>query len=316
MRPLTPEERAALPAGAEDVTGFGGGESVTISESGTSVEVVVRVGRQGTIVISEVFPYNAQTDGNSYDTGQYLELYNNGFETVYLDGMIVGLLYFLTVESNVATCEESARWREDSLGLWVREFASFPGSGTTYALPPGTGVVVATDGIDHTEFAPGLLDLSGAAFEFIGSADVDNPAVPNMLNTGLGEHRAVVGHGILFGFTQVMAFVAAPVDPDTLPSEIGTANQELVRIPRPAVLDVLTSRETPERQASSTTTKCEHMTHPVFDLQHAELYDYTRPLSISRRVLQTLGDGRVILQRTTNSAADFETRAPTPGTVP
>ena len=137
-----------------------------------------------------------------------------------------------------------------------------------------------------------------------------------MLNTGLGEHRAVVGHGILFGFTKVMAFVAAPVDPNTLPSEIGTANQELVRIPESAVLDVLTSRGTPEFQAGSTLVPCEHMTHPIFDQQHAELYDYTKPLSISRRILQTLGDGRVILQRTKNSAADFESRTPTPGQMP
>jgi len=315
VRPLTAVERAALPAGAEEVTAFGAGANVTVLAEGSALTLSAVAGRQGTVVISEVFPAIERTQaGEDYLTGHFIELSNNSFETVYLDGMVVGLLYRLTVESNVSTCEESARWREDSAGIWAREFASFPGDGNDVPLAAGLSVVIATDAIDHTPFAPTLLNLAVTDFEFIGSADIDNPAVPNMVNTGLGEHRAALGHGILFGFTQILAFVSLPVDPDTLPREVGTANEELVRIPRAAVLDVLTSRSTPERPSSN--VPCARMTHPVFDGQNAELYDYTQVISLRRRVLQALPDGRQILQRTRNSAADFESAPPSPGRVP
>jgi hypothetical protein len=316
IRALTPEERAVLPAGAEDVTGFAAGGPATVEEAGTAVEMPAYAGRGGTVVISEVFPPNPPTAGNSYDTGGYIELANNGFETIYLDRMILGFTYHGLWESNVATCEETSVWREDSLGVWARFFASFPGRGTDYPLSPGTAVVIATDAIDHRQYVPSLLDLSGADFEFIGSADVDNPAVPNMINTGLAEWSSAVGHGLKFPLIALYIFVAEELDPDTLVSDIAIPNWEHVRIPRAAVLDVFTSWATPEIQATLTAVPCSGTTHPVFDRQAAELYDYRQLVGIRRRALQILGDGRVVLQRTRSSYADFETASPTPGRVP
>jgi hypothetical protein len=318
VRVLTAEERATLPAGAEDVTGFAAGASVTVIEAGTVVEMPAYAGRGGSVVINEVFPVNLPTDGNSYNTAQYIELVNNGFETVYLDGMIVGFTYHSLWESNVGTCEETRAWREDSLGVWARFFGSFPGGGQSYPLTPGEAVVVATDAVDHSQFFPVLPNLSARAnFEFIGSSDVDNPAVPNMLNTGVAEWGGgVIGHGLLFSVSALHVFVAAPLDPDTLLSDILIPNWKHVRIPRGAVLDVFTSRRTPELEAASALVPCSRTTHSVFDLQHAELFDYTQPISIRRRVFQALGDGRVLLLRTRNSRVDFETAPTTPGQVP
>ena len=316
IRALTPEERAVLPAGAEDVTGFAAGGPATVEEAGTAVEMPAYAGRGGTVVISEVLAVNLPTDGNSYSTAQYIELVNNGFETVYLDGMIVGHTYHILWETNLSTCEESRLWREDSLGIWTMWFASFPGSGRTYPLLPGAAVVIATDAIDHSQFFPVLPNLSGVDFEFIGSADVDNPAVPNMLNTGLREWTSFIGHGLGFSVSSVNLFVSDALDPDTLLSSIAPPDQEHVRIPRGAVLDVFTTRRTPELEAASTLVPCDRTTHPTFDQQNADLFDYTQPVSIRRRALQTLGDGRALLLRTRNSRVDFETAPPTPGRVP
>lgn len=315
IRTLGDTERGLLPPSATDVTGFAGGATVAIGPGDNATTVAVIAGRQGTLVISEVFPFAPPTDGNDYLTGMYIELVNNGFETVFLDGMIVGLPYLITIQTSLATCNQTARWREDSLGVWTREFAAFPGDGDDYPVAPGQTVVVATDAIDHTQFAPSMLDLTAANFEFIGSSDVDNPAVPNMVNVGLAEHRASVGHGILFGFTEVKVFLAMGVDPDTLPQE-DAPSQRHVRIPRDAIRDIFTTRGTPEFQAGLSSVFCGRMTHQAFDAQHAELYDYSQFVSLRRRTLFTLGDGRVILQRTRNSALDFESGAPTPGRLP
>jgi hypothetical protein len=315
VRPLSADERATLPLGAEDVTAFAGGASASVAEAGSAVQIPAYAGRGGTIVFSELYPPNPlAADGNSYSTGGYIELVNNSFETVYLDGMIVGHTYHLSIESQVGTCQQTAPWREDSLGIWARFFASFPGRGTDYPLSPGAAVVIATDAINHTDFVSQLLDLSGADFEFIGSADVDNPAVPNMLNTGLAEWEPVTGHGLKFSYIRLNFFVASALDPDTLASTIAIPDWEHVLIPRASVLDVVTSRLTPEVQATLAGVLCERMIHPVFDRQHAELYDGRQLLAVRRRGLEATG--RVLLQRTRNSAADFETGPPTPGRAP
>jgi hypothetical protein len=316
VRPLTAEERTVLPPGAEDVTGFAGGAAVTVDAGGTRAPILASAGRGGSVTISELFAANPSTDGNSYNTGQYLELVNNSFETVYLDGMIVGFPYILVIESNVWSCDQGAPFREDSLGLWTRYFATIPGGGTTYPLAPGGTVVIATDAIDHSVFVPGLPNLSGASFEFIGSADVNNPAVPDMLSTGLAEWLPSVGHGLKFLSTFIQVFVAKPLSIDTLPRAEAIPGQDHVRIPRDAVLDVYTSRATPELQTTLTSVPCARMVHPIFDLQSAELYDYRQLSSMRRQVFLALGDGRVLLRRTGNSRVDFESSPPTPGRLP
>lgn len=317
VRSLTAVERAGLPAGAEDIAGFAGGGPAQVIASGSSVTVEVVLGRQGGVIISEVYAPIVQTPGGQYYyAGQYVDLYNNGFDVAHLDGMVLGLIYFIAVETQISTCEQSAVWREDSLGLWVQYFSRFPGSGTDYPLAPGATAVVAMDAIDHRPFVPGLLDLSSASFEFLGSADVDNPAVPNMLDIGFAEFASGLGHGIRFGPDEVKPFLSAPFDPDTLEQDVDRANQRHVRIPRGAVLDVFTSRATPELEAARFLEPCSRLVHEVFDRTSANLYDYRQLLGLRRRVLEVLGDGRVILQRTGSSDGDLELTEPTPGRVP
>jgi len=317
VRVLTAEERAALPAGAEDVAGFAGGGTAQVAESGSSFTVPVVLGRQGGVVIGEVFaPVYQVPSLFYYYTGGYLELYNNGFETIYLDQMVVGMLEY-PADNVRETCEQVAVHLEDPLGLWVRYFYRFPGSGREYPLAPSTSAVVATDAIDHRAFVSGLQDLSGASFEFLGSADVDNPAVPNMVDIGFLEYRAAVGHGLTIGQTVINVFLSAPVDPDTLPQYVSVFGHRFARIPRGAVLDVFTSWPTPEVQAAFPFLEwCPRMVNEVFDRESAYLYDSGPFLSLRRRVLQVLRDGRIVLQRTGSSAADLELAAPTPGSVP
>ncbi|MEX1051377.1 MAG: DUF4876 domain-containing protein [Gemmatimonadales bacterium] len=310
-RALTDDERHALPADAEDVTAFGGGATHTVARGVDTIIVRIRTGRQGTVVISEIFGYIPRTpSGLLYYTGHYIELFNNGFTTEYLDGMLLGLTYNTTQETQSTTCDQAARWRLDSLGIWTQYVYRFPGNGTSYPLAPGVRVIIATDAIDHRAFVPELLDLSGASFEFLGSADVDNPSVPNMISVGGLEWAQALGHGLYVSPIEPKFFIAAPVSLDTLPREVNLAGQEHVRIPRGAILDVVTSRLTPELDASSPSIRCEQIVHPVFDEQPARLHDNTRLQSLARRVASAVV--RVIYQRTRNSLADLETAAPSP----
>ncbi|UCC71251.1 MAG: DUF4876 domain-containing protein [Gemmatimonadota bacterium] len=326
LRVLTVEEVARFGSEDADVNAFGGGEYVTVEAPSTEAVVSALAGRRGSLVISEHFgsmPSLSESGGwPSYDYGHFLELYNNSDTTIYLDGKVIvlgftGLLFDLPDQP----CTISEKWRTDPEGIRARFFEAFPGSGRDYALAPGEAVVVATDAVDHRQFHPELHDLSRADFEFIGSSDVDNPGVPNMVNIGLYEFAAdYYGHGLMLrSVGGIVILVAEPLVVSGLPVDYipASTRPEIRRIPGAKVLDVFSSIFTPERQAGSSLRHCGQNVHESFDRQGARLLDYELLHSEQRRVHGMLPDGRVILQRTKTSSRDFHARRQaTPGRVP
>ncbi len=101
----------------------------------------------GRLVINEVF-YNVSPQGGN----QYVELYNAGTNTAYLDGKIL--------TDNAGTGSEG-----------VFKFPGTPG-GTTLPVAPGAFVVIAVDATNAT---------ASANWEcYAGITDTDNPSVPNL----------------------------------------------------------------------------------------------------------------------------------------
>jgi hypothetical protein len=194
-----------------------------------------------------------------------------------------------------------------------------------FASPPLLGgrvapVVVAPHAIDHGAIVAGMPNLAGADFEFIGSNDVDNPGVPNMIRSGLGEWSAsVFGHGFITPPDGAL-FVALPVTVSELVQDnLPVQDPPHVRIPREKLLDVFTTSETPALEAALTAQGyplCEQIVHQNHDRGYASLYDAKALTSMKRRVLARLPDGRILLLRTRTSRVDFETGAPSPGSVP
>lgn len=174
--------------------------------------------------------------------------------------------------------------------------------------------VLATDAIDHRVITPLAFDLSRSDFEFRGGADVDNPAVPDMLSVGPRDGGMVTGHGLSFYTSEPVLALAEALDVGTLPLVTAAVGGEWVRIPRDAILDVVTW--TPARVP--TAPSCGAPVHASLDGQQARLItDWSVDLrSIARRQVTTLPDGRAILLRTRSSANDFIAAQPSPGTVP
>ena len=329
IRLLTPEEVAQFGSQDADVNAFGGGEYVTVEVPSTEAAVPALAGRRGSLVISEQFPAEPSLSEAGgwpyYDYGLFLEFYNNTDTTIYLDGKViasgvpgVGLM----IDHPDYPCTMTEKWRNDPEGIWCRYFEAFPGSGRDYPLAPGEVVVVATDGIDHRPFHPELYDLSHAGFEFIGSSDLDNPSVPNMINIGIREYAPAHGHGFEpnAGYGAVLV-LAEPLDVSSLSVDYvpGFLSPEIHRIPAEKLLDVLSARLTPEAMAgTSLPPYCAQHVHANFDRQRAQLHELEGVIyTVQRRVLGVLPDGRVILQRTKTSSRDFHARTPaTPGKVP
>jgi hypothetical protein len=313
------EERLREEDEFSDVDVFGGGRALSVSAPSRSEEIEVAAGRSGSLVISEFFRASPQSETDGYNLGHYIEFYNNSDSTIYMDGKILGYGVSPLVEHIDITCSSTERWRLDPVAIWSKFHVRFPGHGTQYPVLPGRAVVLAMDAIDHSEFWPGLPDLSGADFESIGTQDPDNPAVPNMIDVGFQPWRSATGHGMFF--SPGIYFLTVPLDLSQLPAEevptFGT--REHRGFPAGAVLDVAVFQHPHSviDELPNSDGACEKLISESFDLSPFHDLPPSREIvSTHRKVLTTLSDGRRVLQRTRTSALDFEVREYSPGRVP
>ncbi len=220
-RVLTAAELAQATATGWNVRVLGGGGKFPVTGGPQQAVLELSPDQPGSLVISEWYFTSILPLGttSNYVFGGYVEIYNNSDSTIFLDGKIFGAGWSISFDSPFRPCSDD-RLRNDPLGIFARFMHAFPGSGTEHPLAPGTVVLIATDAIDHSALVEGGMDLSGADFEFFGNGDVDNPAVPNMIDVGLEPF--FLGHGVLFlpfGGGAEVPFIAEPVDIAGLPVE-------------------------------------------------------------------------------------------------
>ena len=299
-----------------DVDAFGGAMITDVSAPADAARIETAAGRRGSLVFSELFHAIPIEGGQFYRTGQYIELYNNSDSTVYLGGKILGRAMWYNSELSTAPgiCSSLADWRADSRGIWSGRYVRIPGTDREHALNPGRAAVIAMDAIDHSAFAPGMPDLTGAAFEYVGEVDVDNPAVPNVEDVGPSDWTNVIGQGLYISPSKDILFISERVDQDALAAEsLPTPTDPLHHLfPASGILDVVALYSA---DPAPTNVRCSPFAHPSFDRQPATLLDESLVSSIQRRVLGSTGSGRLILQRTKTSAADLYRTAPSPGVV-
>jgi hypothetical protein len=321
---LSDAERAKLAPG-EDLIGFATQKTV---ERGRDT-VYAASSHRRSIVISEVSNIPQWLGGNSLDSytlGGYLELTNNSDTTVYLDGLVIGLMSANSDDfAGGGFCAAHATWDDDPDGVWVEYMDTLPGTGHDYPLAPGAQAVIATIGMDHRALSPVWgLDLSHADFECIGIADADNPGVPNCVAVPIRSNGTWAGaHGMIFSYNLGSAVVVAlPVDTASVPIAQKWAGSEkgwVLRIPRDHVLDMLFA------YWATLDNPCPRQVNSAFDLQAAPLWTLYLPdgtwhgvgaYSIQRRVAYTRSDGRKLLQDTRSTEADFYIALRTPFALP
>jgi hypothetical protein len=296
---------------------FGDGLVVKV-DSPQVVELTLRADRAGSIVISELRGggrYEGPDYGwPDYDYFGYFELYNNGDTTVFLDGMLWGSGFTIHTDGGYS-CVMTSPYRNDTLGLWARYFHQFPGSGTDYPLAPGQAAVIALDAVDHSVAHPSLPDLTGAVFELEGTADADNPAVPNAPEVGPG-HRIFETHGLdvscMSGCFLAHAANVAGLVTERLPFFDGT---DWVRIPMESVIDVVTTGiwSSSYDQFTPCATKVHRNLDRLEEPQSEVFYDVS--ISTQRRVLRMGPGGFPLLQDVGVSFLDFILAPRSPGWV-
>ncbi|MGD2216062.1 MAG: DUF4876 domain-containing protein [Gemmatimonadales bacterium] len=313
-RALTDDEAAQLDSRRR---AFGDGLMLDIPGPSTKT-LTLAPDRRGSLLIAEQYGTSTPVDVVRWDYHHYLEIYNNSDTTIYLDGMILGAASSPSIENPPSyTCASMERFRNDPDGVWSMYFHQFPGSGAEYPLAPGGIAVVAMDAIDHSQYLVGLPDLTDADFELLGSADVDNPAVPNMPDIGLDYSRR--GHGMELWIGKTL-FLSQPVDIETLPRAWPWAPDfdiEYARFPREALLDVLATQVN-DALHEQNYRYCLQQVHRNFDrlaggfIKHSHDLEY----SVQCLVIDSTPDGRAILQDTNTSAVDLVRALYTVGTLP
>jgi hypothetical protein len=305
---LTDQERAQLPAG-DDALGFAAKRTMRIGVPG-SARVDVPASRRKSLVISEWAFHQ-----HGYEYGGFLELYNNADTTVYLDGILIARGFELAYDYPNFPCALYVSTTNDPDGIWTRLIQEFPGTGRDYPVAPGQTIVIATDAIDHRPLHWSGIDLRFADFEFIGQPDVDNPAVPNMVDEGVIN----LDHGLRWEPLADVVVAALPADIATLPHDRPTPESatDWIRLPRALMLDVLWIRS---NYAGSPYIECPRLVHPNFDREGAAMRGTNEVVevdfSVSRRPLPELVNGRKMLQHTRTGNADFIRTLRNPGTVP
>lgn len=102
--------------------------------------------------------------GEKYQADQYVTIYNNSDETVYLDGLCVAVIDPVnSIESPWMKYTDMSRIPINDL-TW-----QFPGIGEDYPLAPGAETTIATNAVNHTggEYQhPNSIDLSEVDWGF------------------------------------------------------------------------------------------------------------------------------------------------------
>ena len=311
VRLLSQAERESLGAADHSVTSFAGGATVLAVVPATSVAVDTYAASRGGLLISESSWQVVIYNGVPYLDGGFLELYNNSDTTVFLDGRIIGSAHEGRPVSTNFPCSLYEPFMGDSAGLWARYLYRFPGSGTQYPLLPGANAVLATDAIDHSQFFPEEVDLSGADFESVGGSDVDNPAVPNVI--WLGPNDVPLGHGFKIFQSHSVIFLAIPLDYAALEKRFHPGyDRDYVFVPRNAIVEVA-QFITPYILNDE---RCKPPVHRSLDEGPALKASGNNPESNHRRMVDRDAGNRPVLLKTNSSVRDFYLDTKSPFSVP
>lgn len=195
-----------IPAGVYDVVAtarlslynYLGTVKGALIDSNESLKVIPIVAtRSSSLVIKEAYYCCSKTPANtSYLKDNFFEIYNNGPDAVYVDGLCIGTssnyssasINFANEEGMMVNADGTATSLKADEYLCMNSMVwQIPGDGSTYLLNPGESFIIASYATDHTteDKNPNSIDLSGADFEtvcdkFIEKGQVDNENVPNL----------------------------------------------------------------------------------------------------------------------------------------
>lgn len=142
----------------------GSTRSASFISDGDSYEIPVQSAKISSLLFKEIYINGSP---GWYFRDQFYEIYNNGPETVYLDGICFAETVYANWDYSVVY-----QWDIPDAGkyVFVEIVWQIPGSGTDYPLAPGESASIAQWATNHTAESLGgasSIDNSGCEFEAI-----------------------------------------------------------------------------------------------------------------------------------------------------
>jgi len=277
----------------------GSAVNVPIVNKTTELNVEVVLAQAGRLVIKEIF-YAGRTlpQGGTYFREQFVEIYNNSDEVIYLDSVGFAVINPLNAAPVLPAWPEAdgSRYVYADNAVW-----QIPGSGTCFPLQPGESVIIAQRAIDHTVFMPGsVFDLRGAEFEtyIVNAALPPSQAFVRIPPTVYRTSPAMQFLAPLFGPAYVIFRQDGPLDRNFTSRAAGTTTDHF-KIRRSDVLDAV--------EAIGNMGLITEKRMPVeLDAGAVTVEGLNVGRGAARRVRSWRPDGTPILYDTNNSTHDFE----------
>ncbi|WP_454046008.1 DUF4876 domain-containing protein [Chryseobacterium sp. Marseille-Q8038] len=291
------------------VAGVQNGMVINGSETSKTLELALKSGNSSDLILEEIFFTGTKTpQGAMYFGDQYFKITNNTDKTLYADGMLLIQSSFMTNEKQDYSPNIMATTL--SAGAIIR----IPGNGTMYPVKAGESIIIAEDAINHKNFNPSSINLSNANFQIFkeDSDDIDNPAVPKMVNVfdkmvihtqgyyayALARMPQEMTHETLVAQNTYTYTYNLTINGDVYPMD-GTA----VKIPNEWITDAvnLSVQDSFQWQVTSPSLDMGWTSVTTFDGDKNRFGKAVR-----RKVTGKTMEGKNILKDTNNSTTDFE----------
>ncbi|MBO5920459.1 MAG: DUF4876 domain-containing protein [Bacteroidales bacterium] len=291
-----------------------------IVEDGMTFDLEMAAAKSGSILLKEIYYCGSKIGGKtSYFRDQYYELYNNSNTVQYLDGLCIGNI------NPAGTSAIKYVWNRENQEdyiyfqtIWQIPFDRNNPNNKLYPLQPGESVIIAQMAHDHRtpELNPDCpVDLSQAEFEFYLKTTAytkDNPA-HNMVGAfwklTTSWWLVTVNGGafaIFYPDEQMQSVMYEPNYEELYASTWVTPVGYTTKgkdVPIDCIVDAV--------ELMLNETKITQKRMPaVLDAGATWVGGTYLAKSVTRKIKETLPDGRVIYQDTNNSLEDFEVVSP------
>lgn len=279
-----------------------------------TIKLQLSLSETNALVIKEIY-FGGCTGrkGEEYQADQYVTLYNNSDQTIYLDGLCISVVD--------PTGKIESPWMKytDMKRIPINDITwQFPGTGKNYPLAPNAETTIATNAVNHTggEYQhSNSVDLSKIDWGFWDASLMGQSITPGVipmklllnLNPNLFLYVFPVVGPTLIVFTiqgtTAEAYVSSPENRESRPHALNTSKKFLM-IPKEWVIDCV---------------ECVESIHQITyrrvpnELNHQPTYmpsGLYLGKSLIRKSSRSI-DNRVIYQDTNNSAEDLIESIPT-----